>query len=151
MSESGCVFCALLAALGDADTWRNPASGQVTRKIRDLPASVVILGQDQFYRGYAVVIARTHATELYELPKPEATQYFHDLLQVARAIATAFKPRKLNYELLGNTVAHLHWHVFPRYEGDPSPLRPVWEHAHAERVPTPDEATATIAALQLAL
>jgi diadenosine tetraphosphate (Ap4A) HIT family hydrolase len=118
------------------------------RKIQDLPASVAILGADQFYRGYALVVARTHATELYRLPEAEAIQYFRDMLRVARAIDRAFQPRKLNYELLGNTVPHLHWHLFPRYADDPDPLRPVWEHAHPPRAASPEEAAATIAALR---
>ena len=98
-----------------------------------------------------LVIAKTHATELYQLSEPEATQYFRDMLRVAEAIANSFKPRKLNYELLGNTVPHLHWHIFPRYDGDPNPARPVWEHAHAARVPTAEEAAVTIAANQRGL
>jgi diadenosine tetraphosphate (Ap4A) HIT family hydrolase len=32
----------------------------------------------------------------------------------------------LNYELLGNQVPHLHWHLFPRYRDDPEALKPVW-------------------------
>ena len=40
----------------------------------------------------------------------------------------AFAPRKLNYELLGNSVAHLHWHLFPRHADDPNPQWPVWSN-----------------------
>src|SRR5207302_3944918 len=54
-------------------------------------------------------------------------------------LATAFKPRKMNYEVLGNTVGHLHWHLFPRYEWDPNPKRPTWETNHPPRLPSPDE------------
>jgi diadenosine tetraphosphate (Ap4A) HIT family hydrolase len=32
----------------------------------------------------------------------------------------------MNYELLGNQVPHLHWHLFPRYADDPDRLKPVW-------------------------
>ena len=45
---------------------------------------------------------------------------------LARAIERAFHPRKVNYELLGNQVPHLHWHLFPRYDHDPEVLKPVW-------------------------
>ena len=76
------------------------------------------------------MIARRHATELYHLSDAESTAYFQDMLRVARAIDRAFSPRKMNYELLGNTVAHLHWHLFPRYAGDPNPNRPTWENVH---------------------
>jgi diadenosine tetraphosphate (Ap4A) HIT family hydrolase len=46
---------------------------------------------------------------------------------VAEAVFRAFTPRKLNYELLGNAVPHLHWHLFPRHSDDPHPRGPVWE------------------------
>ncbi len=46
--------------------------------------------------------------------------------QVAEAVYRAFKPKKLNYELLGNTDTHIHWHIFPRHEDDPLPDRAIW-------------------------
>ncbi|MBI4013010.1 MAG: HIT family protein [Candidatus Rokubacteria bacterium] len=147
-AAAGCLFCRVVGALERADECPHPESAEPVRKIQDLPASVAILGADQFYRGYALVVARTHATELYRLPEAEAIQYFRDMLRVARAIDRAFQPRKLNYELLGNTVPHLHWHLFPRYADDPDPLRPVWEHAHPPRAASSEEAAATIAAIR---
>jgi diadenosine tetraphosphate (Ap4A) HIT family hydrolase len=151
MPDTKCLFCQLLTSLRDAETSRDPVSGRLVHRIRELPVSVAVLGEDQFYRGYSLVIAKTHATELYQLPEPEATQYFRDMLRVAEAIATAFKPRKLNYECLGNTVPHLHWHVIPRYDGDPKAARPIWEHSHPPRVPSAEEAAATIAAIRRGL
>jgi diadenosine tetraphosphate (Ap4A) HIT family hydrolase len=144
---SDCLFCEVVSGLRDADVYKRPAGG-VFRKIRDLPASVAILGHDQFYRGYTVVIARTHATELYHLADAELTQYLADMVRVARALDQAFQPRKMNYECLGNAVAHLHWHLFPRYAGDPNPTRPVWVHEHQPPAMTEAEAAATIAAIR---
>lgn len=46
--------------------------------------------------------------------------------EVASAVFKTFKPQKLNYELLGNTDAHMHWHIFPRHENDIDSKRPVW-------------------------
>ena len=43
MSETGCVFCSVLAALERSDTCPAAEAGQVLRKIRDLPASVASL------------------------------------------------------------------------------------------------------------
>jgi diadenosine tetraphosphate (Ap4A) HIT family hydrolase len=45
---------------------------------------------------------------------------------VAEAVYRAFLPAKLNYELLGNSEPHLHWHLFPRRQDEPSPKQPVW-------------------------
>src|SRR5206468_9134801 len=58
------------------------------------------------------------------------------------------KPRKMNYEALGNTVGHLHWHLFPRYEWDPHPKRPIWETSHSPRLPGPEEYADTLAAIR---
>lgn len=37
---------------------------------------------------------------------------------VAEAVSLAFDAEKMNYELLGNGDTHLHWHLFPRKNGD---------------------------------
>ena len=45
----------------------------------------------------------------------------------AEAVYRAFHPDKLNYELLGTGKGvHMHWHIFPRNEGDTSLPGPVW-------------------------
>src|SRR5262245_21192458 len=48
---SECVFCVVVRELERGEVYRTP-SGGAYRKIRDLPASIAILGGDQFYRGY---------------------------------------------------------------------------------------------------
>ena len=137
----------MVAALETAEIYRSPA-GIVSRRVALLPTSVAVIGNDQYYRGYTLVIARRHARELYHLSDGESTAYFQDMLRVARAVDRAFSPRKMNYELLGNTVEHLHWHVFPRHAGDPSPSRPTWENAHDPTLLGDAEYAATIEAVR---
>jgi diadenosine tetraphosphate (Ap4A) HIT family hydrolase len=147
MTDQSCVFCPMIAALEKAETYRG-SSGGMSRRIALLPTAVAVLGTDQYYTGYTLVIARRHATELYHLPDSESTAYFQDMLRVARAIDRAFSPRKMNYELLGNTVAHLHWHLFPRYADDPNPNRPTWEHPHDPKRLSDAECVKTIEAIR---
>jgi diadenosine tetraphosphate (Ap4A) HIT family hydrolase len=144
---SGCGFCLVVRALRGAEVHRAP-SGGVYRRIAELPGSIVILGHDQFYRGYSVVIAKRHATELYHLDEADRRQYLDDMVRVAQAIDRAFRPRKMNYECLGNTVPHLHWHLFPRYADDPNPKRPTWEHSHEPPAVSEEDASAVIAAIR---
>jgi diadenosine tetraphosphate (Ap4A) HIT family hydrolase len=151
MSETGCGLCTILEVLRHADTYQHPTLGVGFRKIQEFPTCIAALIHDQYYPGYTVVIANTHATELYHLPEPESLQYYKDMLRVAKAIATAFQPQKMNYELLGNTVAHLHWHLVPRYSWDPNPQRPIWEHTHEPKVLSPQEYTEMIASVRHAL
>jgi len=42
---------------------------------------------------------------------------------VAKAVDDRYRPAKLNLQILGNTVPHLHTHVIPRYASDPAPGR----------------------------
>jgi diadenosine tetraphosphate (Ap4A) HIT family hydrolase len=39
-------------------------------------------------------------------------------MAAARGLARLFSPAKMNYEIHGNTVPHLHMHLFPRMAGD---------------------------------
>ena len=125
-----CPFCDKLQRLADL-----PADEVVW----PFPHSVALLGPWQYHTGYCVLVARSHATELHALPPAERHAFLDEMVTLARAIDTAFQPRKLNYELLGNQVPHLHWHLFPRSAADPDRLRPVWfaldraEHDPAEK------------------
>ncbi len=77
------------------------------------PHSVALLGPWQYHTGYCILVARTHATELHHLVPEERRAYLDEMCRLAQAIDSCFQPRKMNYEALGNQVAHLHWHLFP--------------------------------------
>jgi len=90
------------------------------------PFSVALLGPWQYYTGYCVLISRVHITELHQMPTDVRIAYFEEMIVLSRAIESAFEPRKLNCESLGNQVPHAHWHLFPRRADDPDHLKPVW-------------------------
>jgi diadenosine tetraphosphate (Ap4A) HIT family hydrolase len=125
-----------------------PSSCPLCQKLQNLPVedivwqfphSVALLGPFQYYTGYCVLVARQHATELSQLSPGQRHGYLDEMCQLAQAIEKVFHPDKLNYELLGNQVPHLHWHLFPRQANDPEALRPVWfaldraDHDHTEK------------------
>ena len=71
-------------------------------------------------------------------------EFLHEMAIVAEAVYNAFKPDKLNYELLGaGSGVHMHWHLFPRRKGDTETGGPVWklgsELTAEEFLPTPEE------------
>ncbi|TMF72499.1 MAG: HIT domain-containing protein, partial [Chloroflexi bacterium] len=75
--------------------------------------------------GYTIVIWRGgHIADLTELSDADATTYLREVLKVARALESHYRPAKLNLEMLGNTVPHLHTHLVPRYVSDDSPGQP---------------------------
>ena len=143
-----CPFCRKLAA---------PRELPPEEVVWQFPHSVALLGPWQFYHGYCVLVSRRHATELGELDAAGRRAYLDEMCLLARAIGDCFRPRKLNYELLGNQVPHLHWHLFPRSAADPEALKPVWLALdRAERDPAerrhyesgPQDRAATAAALR---
>lgn len=90
-------------------------------------------------RGYTVVVWRgRHVAEPTELEPDEAAAYWLEALRVGRALEQHLEPVKLNYNVLGNSLPHLHTHVLPRYADDP---RPGWPFPFPEHAPPPiDEA-----------
>jgi diadenosine tetraphosphate (Ap4A) HIT family hydrolase len=101
--------------------------------IAELKSCYVILGDQQFYRGYCVLFAKLHATELYLMPADAARLLCDEMRLVAEAIAGVVKPWKMNYECLGNSEPHVHWHLLPRYETDEMRHGPVWLRPESER------------------
>jgi diadenosine tetraphosphate (Ap4A) HIT family hydrolase len=73
--------------------------------------------------GYTLVIWRgRHVNEPTELDDAEASGYWAEVLTVARALISVYKPLKMNYETLGNSLPHLHTHLIPRFSEDPRPV-----------------------------
>jgi diadenosine tetraphosphate (Ap4A) HIT family hydrolase len=86
-------------------------------------------------RGLTVAVFRgRHVAEPTELTEAEGAKYGREVLAVGRALESAFAPVKLNYDLLGNSVPHLHTHIVPRYAEDP---RPGWPFPFPDPDPPP--------------
>jgi diadenosine tetraphosphate (Ap4A) HIT family hydrolase len=86
--------------------------------VAELEASWVMMGEDAPIRGYVWLAFRRHAIELHDLSEAEGAAFMRDVQRVSRAVAAVTGAVKLNYEVHGNTVPHLHMHIFPRYVGD---------------------------------
>ncbi len=107
-------------------------------RIADLGLTVAYLHDDQFFAGWTLLVLKRHATELYDLTKDERSRLIEEVSEVAAALAMAFEPVKINYELLGNQLPHIHWHVIPRLANDPAPRDAVWTVIHEPKRLTSD-------------
>ncbi len=106
-------------------------------RIAELAHCRVILNRDQFFTGYTFVVAREHVTELFHLERAARAALVEEVNSIAEALFNLFKPDKMNYELLGNMVPHMHWHLVPRFRSDPLWPRPIWAEPHGEGHLTP--------------
>ena len=127
---------------GSMSAWSDPAAwarargeehcGVCARGVPDdalavLESCWVGMPEDGPMRGYCFLMLRRHAVELHDLAAAEAAAFIRDAQAVSRAVQAVTGAVKMNYEIHGNTVPHLHLHVFPRYPGDPfegAPINP---------------------------
>lgn len=94
--------------------------------VAELETGYVVIGDHQYFEGYTLFLCKEHKNELHELESDYKQKFLVEMSKVAEAVYRAFKPDKLNYELLGNGDSHIHWHIFPRRLTEPTPKYPVW-------------------------
>lgn len=79
--------------------------------VKELETGYVVIGDNQHFYGYTLFLYKNHDyTELFQMDAEERTLFLKEMTIVAEAVNNAFKPDKMNYELLGMGDAHLHWH-----------------------------------------
>jgi diadenosine tetraphosphate (Ap4A) HIT family hydrolase len=89
--------------------------------------------------------------EPHELAPEERVDFLTDLLDAGEALAQAYAADKINYQILGNLVPHLHAHIQPRFYGDAYPGQPVSGVPEQPVFLTGDEYLERIAAIRAAL
>lgn len=111
MVKDDCIFCKI-------------ANGEIpSRTIYEDEAFRVILDLEPATKGHALILPKSHAANIYELPEGLASE----VLVLAKRMATkmteklkcdGFNLVQNNGEVAGQTVSHFHMHLIPRYEGD---------------------------------
>jgi diadenosine tetraphosphate (Ap4A) HIT family hydrolase len=89
------------------------------KDIAELPNSWLSAEPWECLKGACHVTAKKHVIELYELSQEELVGLMSDVQRYARALKKVTGAVKINYEIHGNTLPHLHIHLYPRYIGDP--------------------------------
>ena len=120
-------------------------------RVVELEHSCVVLNRDQFFPGYTLLFTKQHVTELFHLDRAVRSGLMEEVSGVAEALFTLFRPDKINYELLGNMVPHIHWHLVPRHATGPLWPRPIWSEAREELLLSPEEYRERIRLIRQAL
>lgn len=82
-----------------------------------------VMGESQRLRGYCLLLPDPVAGSLNDLDAPSRARYLDDMARIGDAVNAVCRPRRLNYEMLGNLEPALHAHVLPRYESEPEAYR----------------------------
>lgn len=105
-----------------AQQGRNPTA------VCKLPSGWVVLGDRQVTEGYCILLSDPVVPSLNALDEAGRRQFLSDMARLGDALLTVTGAARINYEILGNTDAALHAHVFPRYDSEVEERRrmPVW-------------------------
>jgi diadenosine tetraphosphate (Ap4A) HIT family hydrolase len=109
-TEPGCPIC---------------EAGQPRDSVAELEAVWVTIPRRTPLRGYVCLVSKCHVGEPFQLPEPEREAFRRDVDRVAAALDSGLRPDKMNYEIHGNTIPHLHVHLFPRWRDDRFAGRPI--------------------------
>ena len=86
----------------------------------------VIDACDPVYPGTTRVVLNRHVAEMTDLAESDQQHVMRAVFCVERVMRDALEPDKINLAALGNMVAHLHWHIIPRWKNDPHFPQAIW-------------------------
>jgi diadenosine tetraphosphate (Ap4A) HIT family hydrolase len=112
-SENSTPACPLCATDGGKLVWRN-------ERLR------VILPEEPDFPGFTRVVWNRHLAEMTDLSAAQREHLMSVVWMVEAAQREALAPHKINLASFGNFVAHLHWHVIPRWRDDSHFPESVW-------------------------
>ena len=102
--------------------------GENPTVLAKMKSGFAVIGDTQFLPGYCVLLGYPKANSLNDMGLERRADFLLDMSIIGDAILSVCKPVRVNYDILGNTDAFLHAHVFPRYEWEEETARkrPVW-------------------------
>lgn len=113
--------------------------GENPTVLRRMPGGFAAIGDVQFLPGYCVLLTdRPGVNRLSQLPRAERAAFLTSMDILGEAVETVCSARddgfrRVTLEILGNTDAFLHAHVWPRFDwkGEELARMPVWIHPRA--------------------
>ena len=135
MAQDDCIFCQIVA-------------GEAPATIVDSDeATVAFMDINPATRGHTLVVPRAHYADLAEIPDDELATCVQAARRLAERAVERLEADGVNLlnaqgRAAWQTVFHFHFHVIPRYEGDP--LRLPWTPGPGD----PDEIAGAAARLR---
>ncbi len=110
-TDPDCIFCKIVA--GEIPCF----------KLHEDDATLAFMDINPFNDGHCLVICKEHLPNFFETPPETLQAVLPAVRKVARAVNAALSPEGLNIiqangPAAGQSVFHLHFHVFPRGTDD---------------------------------
>jgi len=108
---SGCIFCKII-------------KGEIpSHTVYEDDYVLAFLDIHPHAKGHTVVIPKKHIENLKDVGKEDWSNILEGVRQATKRIEEVLKPDGINIgindkEVAGQVVPHMHWHIFPRFEGD---------------------------------
>jgi diadenosine tetraphosphate (Ap4A) HIT family hydrolase len=97
--------------------------GRDARVIARLFSGWAVFGEQQFVRGYTLLLPDPVVPNLNALGARERIAFLSDMSRLGDALLKVTGAVRINYAIFGNQEPALHAHVIPRYADEPEPLR----------------------------
>lgn len=97
--------------------------GRDPRVVTRVFSGWVVFGEQQFVRGYLLLLPDPVVPSLNVLGSKERSQFLTDMSRVGDALLKVTNAVRINYAIFGNVEPALHAHVIPRYSDEPEDLR----------------------------
>lgn len=94
----------------------------------------IVRVDDSPYPGYLRIVWQRHMAEMTDIDALDRLYLMRAVFQVERLQRDVLRPDKINLASLGNQVPHLHWHLIPRWRGDPCFPDAIWAPPRHEPV-----------------
>lgn len=131
-------FPSVAASLARAEAIEQPVSvspdcplcagsgGQVLAQCGDFR---VVWPDESGHPGLLRVIWNSHVAEMSDLAAVDRERLMAAVFEIESLMRRSLEPDKVNLASLGNMVAHLHWHVIPRWRDDRQFPASIWTAA----------------------
>jgi diadenosine tetraphosphate (Ap4A) HIT family hydrolase len=98
-------------------------SGNHPGLICRVPSGWVVLCDQQYLRGYTILLPDPVVVSLNALDRQKRAEYLCGMALVGDALLEVTGAYRINYAICGNTDPALHAHIIPRYSDEPEEYR----------------------------
>src|SRR5512141_2864128 len=104
-----------------------------------MPSGWAVLCDNQYLRGYTILLADPVVPDLNALGRPERAQFLLDMAVIGDALLKVTGAFRINYGIMCNLDPALHAHSVPRTMTEPEELRkgPPWSYPRAVQQSNP--------------